>query len=1205
MATNPFPAAPRPPARADLPPELARLAAGVAVLGMPACLISTDETIVMINDAYCATTGKARSQVEGKKLREVVTTDAYEIARPNLIRALQSGEAVQFHRPWTDPHGGSHWILVSYYPERDQAGKVIGLLAVMTDSRLLEEMTQDTIERGRVLRKLTDSAGLPIMYFDAKLTMRLANQPLFDWVSRTEGEVIGKGIEAIFGEEAAAFYRPLAERALAGEAITVTTLSRARVGEQRHIEISFYPDRRGDGSVHGVLVLAFDVEEHFRLRQEISSRELQLKVLTDSIGLPLSYIDAEYKFRFYNKTGTEWTGLAENFIVGKTVDEAFPGEVMAWVRPFLDRALAGTPQVYERLAAWPGRGQRWIRGHMMPDRRPDGSVAGVYVVLIDIHDDVMMRESLEQQERRLRLFTDNIPEAIVYLDTEGRYRFVNNTFLQQRGKARHEVIGKSFREVLKPEVVEQAAPYVERALAGETNVYERLATFADGSKRWIRNRSVPDIAANGKVQGIYIAGIDIHDIKMSGESLKASEAELRAAMDSLPYPMAYMDRGGRYRMVNKSLEVAFGKTREQLIDKDLREVFGEHRVAEVEPMWQRALRGETVTIERQLLNGEAEQRWMLVRYTPRLDEQGQVIGFYTAAADIDDLKRKELELRHANWLLSSHFENTPLAVIEWDVDFRVRRWSPQAEKIFGWREEEILGKRFSDQEFVAEQDVAQVDELMARLVSGAEQRITCLNRNHRKDGRLIWCEWYNSTLSDDNGKVLSILSLAQDVTARILSEERLVHQASHDSLTGLPNRTMLQDRLRQAITRARRSGCRVAALFVDLDRFKEVNDTLGHRIGDELLRDVARRLADMVRESDLLVRLSGDEFMVVLEQVYELDAPRLVAAKLIEEIARPSYVEGHEIHVSASIGISLFPDDAEDVETLLKNADMAMYHAKSLGKNTFEVFSPVLAERGSNMRLMENSIRAAINQTEFEVRYQPIVDMKSGRIVGAEALLRWQHPTRGLVMPGDFIPLAEETGLIHEIGHFVLERVFEQTQAWRRAGFDDLRVAVNFSAGQFRDAHLLERVRERVRRTGCDPRAIIVEVTETGMLRDPDGVGQTLSSLRADGFGVAIDDFGTGFSSLSHLKRFPIDTLKVDRSFVADILIDKGDAAIVSAVLAMARALDIRVVAEGVEREEQRLRLAEMGCDAWQGFLLSPALQAADFEKLLRERRAG
>jgi diguanylate cyclase (GGDEF)-like protein len=481
---------------------------------------------------------------------------------------------------------------------------------------------------------------------------------------------------------------------------------------------------------------------------------------------------------------------------------------------------------------------------------------------------------------------------------------------------------------------------------------------------------------------------------------------------------------------------------------------------------------------------------------------------------------------------------------------------------------------------------------------------TSLNRNYRKDGRVIWCEWYNSNLYDEANQLVSVLSLAQDVTARVNAEERLVHQATHDSLTGLPNRAMLQERLRQSIMRARRNSSRVAALFIDLDRFKDVNDSLGHRVGDELLRLMAIRLGRVLRETDFLVRLSGDEFMVVLEQITEIESAQLVAIKLIDELRAPSMIEGHEIYISGSVGISLFPDDADDGETLLRNADMAMYRAKERGKNTFQVFSRELAEQGSNMRILENAMRTAIQRNEFELYYQAKIDMVSRRIVGAEALLRWHHPSRGLVMPGEFIHLAEETGLVHDIGNWVLDTAFAQLRKWREMGLNHLNVAVNIAAGQFRATNLAERIIDRIKLEGCDPRKIEIEITETGMLRDPEGVGRTVSALRAVGVSVAIDDFGTGYSSLSHLKRFPIDTLKIDRSFVADVLTDRDDAAIVYAVIALAHALEINVVAEGVETEAQRVLLAQQGCGAYQGYLFSRPVPAADFEALVRKHQS-
>ncbi len=1055
-------------------------------------------------------------------------------------------------------------------------------------------------ERERILQHLTNNTGRPVLYFDAEHYVRFVNQPFQQWIGLAESEILARHASEIFAGGGYEFYLPFLNRALAGETSTVETVSYARKAGARHIRVSFFPDSDDRGNAVGIYIIALDIEDDYQLRQSLIEKERELRSIADNIGMPMSKSDRNLRYLYVNRVACEWFAQTEEEIVGQTWAEVIGAQQFAAIEGYARRALEGEAVSYERLATFPGHPPGHIRVTINPYRDYAGEVAGLYVIITDIEQEYRRKQEIIDRERQLQLFTDNIPESIAYIDNQRRYKFVNNTFLRQRGRARQDVIGKTTEEVLGTEAARLADPHVAQALAGETVTYERLVHSADGQKRWFNIRTVPDKDVNNSVQGLYVVGMDIHDIKMAQATLESSEAELRIAMDSLPYPMVYVDRDFRYRMVNKRVEAMLGKSREELLGKNLREVFGEERFAEVMPFWTRALAGETVTAERLIGTDPATKRWMIVRYTPRHDSNNNIIGLYSAATDIDELKRAELDLRRANWLLSSHFENTPLAVIEWDPDFRVRRWSPQAEKIFGWREAEVVDKHYRDWKFVVEGDAAQADAVTAKLIVQGEPRTTSLHRNHRKDGRVIWCEWYNSSLRDDTGRIISVLSLAQDVTTRVLAEERLVHQATHDTLTGLPNRAMLQDRLRLAISRARRGGHRIAAMFIDLDRFKDVNDTLGHRIGDELLREMSARLARVVRESDLLVRLSGDEFMVVLEQITDLESPRFVAAKLLAEIRQPSRIEGHEIHISGSVGISLFPDDAEDVETLMKNADMAMYRAKAMGKNNYQVFSADLAEHGTATRLMENALRSAVVRNEFELYYQPKVDMRTSQITGAEALLRWHHPTRGMVAPGEFIHLAEEAGLVHEIGDWVLDAAFAQARKWQQAGYTELRLAINLAAGQFRATNLAERIRERIAREGCRPQCIEVEVTETGMLRDPEGVGRALTELREMGLRVAIDDFGTGYSSLSHLKRFPIDTLKIDKTFVADILTDRGDTAIVLAVIALARALDMEVVAEGVETEAQRDLLAAQGCDAYQGYLFSRPLPVGEFEALLQ-----
>ncbi|MBL0124971.1 MAG: PAS domain-containing protein [Betaproteobacteria bacterium] len=1172
--------------------------------GRPILYIDVRHVVRFTNKPFQEWISKDESEILNQHASAVFGVETYQFYLSYLIRAL-AGESCAVETVSRVRVGSSPHIRVSFYPHARSDGKIVGIYVLALDIEEDVQLRQSLVAKELEIRSLADSIGMPLSKSDGNLRYLYVNQVACEWFNRSEEDIIGRTWLDVIGDDQFAQIQQYAERALAGETVFYERFARFPGHPHGHIRVKMMPFRDSTEQVTGVYVVITDFEQDHRLRQEIIHRERQLRLITDSIGLPISYVTADEFVGFYNKTGEEWTGILEKDVLGKPINEAFGENVVGIVRPYLIKAFAGEHVSYERLADFPRRGLRWIRGHLVPDRREDNSVAGVYTVLTDIHDDVLMRDNLLQQERQIRLFTDNIPESIAYIDTKRRYKFVNNTFLRQRGKSRHEIVGRTSEEVLGIETAQLAAPYVARALAGETVTYERLVPMVDGEERWFRVRMVPDLDRNAQAQGIYVVGTDIHDIKMVQATLEISEAELRFAMDSLPYPMSYIDREFRFRMVNKCLAATLGKSREELLGQHLREVYGEKRFSDALPLLQRALAGETVAAERLTGTDPATQRWMTVRYTPRFDGDGDgdgdgnVIGFYSAATDIDELKRTELDLRRANWLLSSHFENTPLAVIEWDPKFCVRRWSPQAEKTFGWQESELTGKHYSEWDFVVDGDVAQADAVSAKLISQKEPRATSLHRNHRKDGRVIWCEWYNSSLRDDAGNIISILSLAQDVTTRVLAEEQLVHQATHDNLTGLPNRAMLQDRLRQAISRARRGGHRIAVMFIDLDRFKDVNDTLGHRIGDELLREISARLSRVVRESDLLVRLSGDEFMVVLEQVTDLESPRFVAEKLLDEIRQPSRIDGHDIHISGSVGISLFPDDAEDVDALLKNADMAMYRAKELGKNTYQIFSADLAANGTAARLMENALRSAVVRNELELYYQPTIDMQSSRITGAEALLRWHHPTRGTVAPGEFMHLAEDAGLVHEIGDWVLDAAFSQARRWHDAGFTDLRLAINLAAGQFRATNLAERIRERMIREGCLPQSIEVEVTETGMLRDPEGVGRTLAALREMGLRVAIDDFGTGYSSLSHLKRFPIDTLKIDKSFVADIMTDHDDTAIVSAVIALARALDIEVIAEGVETEAQRAMLAAQGCDAYQGYLFSRALPAREFEALL------
>jgi diguanylate cyclase (GGDEF)-like protein len=383
-------------------------------------------------------------------------------------------------------------------------------------------------------------------------------------------------------------------------------------------------------------------------------------------------------------------------------------------------------------------------------------------------------------------------------------------------------------------------------------------------------------------------------------------------------------------------------------------------------------------------------------------------------------------------------------------------------------------------------------------------------------------------------------------------------------------------------------------MFIDLDRFKNVNDTLGHRIGDELLKRVTASLSGALRETDLLARLGGDEFMVIVEDFDDPAVLNTVAQKLQDAIAQPFEIEDHDIYVTSSIGIAVYPDDSDDPEGLLKHADVAMYRSKELGRNTYQFFDADLAARRQSQHTLEKALRIAVKENALMLHYQPVIRITDRAIVGAEALLRWNDPEHGDVAPQVFIPLAEESGLIHVLGDWVLRSAAEQCAAWRKAGLS-LTVSVNLSGRQFYRDDLAQRILEIVRTAGCEPAWIELEVTESSLLHDLDSIKKVLHKLREDGFSVAIDDFGTGYSSLSHLKHFPIDTLKIDISFIADLESDPGDAAITEAIIALARGLGLRVVAEGVGTRAQLDFLDVRGCDCFQGFWASKALPALEF----------
>jgi len=983
--------------------------------------------------------------------------------------------------------------------------------------------------------------------------------------------------------------------------------------------------------------------ERLRLAMEQEGRqahERRYHETFDQAPVGIAHSSADGRYLKVNRRFCEMLDYDESELVG--------AEAAAFEHPEdRDRSQASKRSMWEgKLAAFQDE-QRylckdgkvlWARLTISLARNGGGSP----MYFICVAEDVTERRSIEENYRTT---FDNAPVGIMHTAVaDDRILRANRKLAELLGCTREDLIGRPGTELLRPDVCStEHAKYRQQLIDGQFESYssERPYLRKDGSTIWV-NRTVSlvrDAAGEPDYFIRIVEDITERILSVQRRSMEHAVAKVLAEAASVAEAMPLL-----IRTMCEACHWCYGtywcwsEPEQTLVRAAMwRNCEMPFESAEEESPWVRVsvrnpagliggawFEGEPRWIEDMHANASFGRRRTASRFGFRsalsfpIVAGGETIGimeFFAAEVRKADevllqtvvsigrqigqfVQRSEAEqaLRASEERYRDMFESSPVPMwLRDDETPTIITVNQAAVDHYGYSREEFIGMDVRKLWDPAEHGIYAEENACRSRHSTAH-----LKRRHvTKDGRVRDLEI--TARAFDLGGRWVWLTLLNDVTERVRAEEQLVHLAHYDPLTGLPNRVLFYERLKHALVLGKRQGWSTAVMFMDIDRFKNINDTLGHDLGDQLLREVSQRLAAAVRASDTVGRLGGDEFAVVLSNVSSREDAGRIARKMMESFHEPFRLSGSEIFVTTSIGITLAPQDGAEQEMLMKNADAAMYKAKEEGRNTFRCYSPEMSDRALRLVTLEASLRRALERDEFMLHYQPKVCVESGAVTGVEALLRWRHPGRGLVSPAEFIPVLEETGLIVQASGWVLDAVCRQLRQWRAQGVPSVPVAVNLSAREFLAPDLGRTIKRILEAHAIAPSALELEITESSLMVNPQEAARTLEYLKALGVGLAIDDFGTGYSSLSYLKRFPLDALKIDRSFVRDITANANDAAITLAIISMAHSLGLKVIAEGVEEHAQLDFLAAHGCDQVQGFLLARPVDAEQCARLLHD----
>jgi len=1190
---------------------------------IPYLVLTPDFTMVAANEARLEATNTVREQILGRPLFDVfpdnpADPEATGVAnlRASLIRVLQNKrpDAMPIQKYDIPTHASVEGEFeVRYWkplntPVFSPSGEIIYIIHCVEDVTEHVLQQQATEESAARFRQIADAipqmvwSTLPDGYHD------YYNQRHYDFAGVALESTIGQNWGAILHPDDLPRTRKAWEHSLAtGDPYEIEYRLRHRSGQYHWVLARALPIRNEAGEIERWMGTCTDINEQKILQAKLQDAQLRLEATltaaeigtwTWDIQADKVYADCNFAKLFHISKQDANGGPIKAYL-----NVIHPDDIKAVEANIADALATGKPYQYHYRLCQPDGSIRHVHARGKIEFDASGNPAWMPGVVVDITQQKLAEEARLRTEFKFKTIVDSNVIGIMQYHYDGTLLKVNDAFLRMLGYSREdfEQHGLSWRKLTPPEWENADRRSLESLQStGSAEAYEKEYFRKNGSR-------LPVFIGAANDQGAEEEGIayvlDISESKKAQSALRESEVQFRTLAANIPQLAWMANSDGSIFWYNNRWFEYTGTTLEEMQGWGWEKVHHPDFIKTVKAKYYNNIVKQQIAWEDlfPLRSKSGEYRWFLSRAVPIRDRNGQIVRWFGTNTDVTDQRRTEEALRQSEEKFRATFEHAPLGIAEYAVDGRFTRANPKLLDMLGYTSEEF--EHLSVLDVVHPSEAEETLSHFQKLIDGEVDVCVKEKRYVRKDHSIVWV---NITASPRHieGKPQHIIAIIEDVTARKKAEEDLrraleqsYHLANHDNLTGLANRASFNDRLKDAILYAQRDDHLVAVHFLDLDRFKSINDTLGHHIGDLLLREVAKRIKSQVRATDLVARFGGDEFVIIQTYLANPTAAGVLAEKIVEEVGHPYLLEGQEVRSGTSIGIALYPKDAEDPEQLLKCADLALYEAKNRGRYNYQLYREGMGAAVQDAQRIEQELRRALYEDELTLHYQPQFDLKSGRITGIEALIRWRHPEKGLLAASEFIHDAENANLILPIGEWTLRTACRQHKEWVDAGLT-VPLTLNISSKQLRHFHFLEILGRTLEETKLPPSLLQLEIRESA-LWDPGFSASLLKEIKNSGLLLALDAFGTELTAFSSLHRFPLDVVKPSKELVKELPSQKREATILAAIIGVAHDLEITVCAEGIETADQLAAVKGQGCDSAQGYLLSLPLDADEMERLI------